>query len=78
MNRLQKDIVAVAATVATAMLFFPPFQYGSSFGLSEGSAGYGFIGARQLGSISWALLLVQWAAVAFLAGVFYRISSSQE
>lgn len=77
MNRLQKVIVAVAATVVTAMLLFPPYQYGSGFGLSEGAAGYGFIGAQQFGSISWALLLVQWAAVAFLASVFYQLSSSQ-
>lgn len=77
MNRLQRAIVAIAATIATAMLFFPPFQYGRGFGLSHSMAGYGFIGAQQFGSIIWALLLIQWAAVAFLATVFYRVAGNQ-
>jgi hypothetical protein len=60
-----------------AMLAFPPKHYDHHFTLNSAVSGYGFIGSSFGGQIHWALLLVQWAAVIFLASVIIFVSNDE-
>jgi hypothetical protein len=79
MNSVRRRIVVIAAVVLVAMLFFPPYHATSKFTLNALSDGYGFIGTQRFsGYINWALLILQWCAVIFLAAIFYAVSADKE
>ncbi len=78
MNVTQKKIVLSASVIVVAMLFFPPFKLEPVFALSGFSKGYEFIGDAPVGAhINWALLLVQWSGVIFLAGILYFLCKEE-
>lgn len=74
LNLIQKRTIVLSAIIMVVMLAFPPKHFNHHFTLNSATSGYGFIGAPLGGQIHWALLLVQWGAVIFLASAILFVS----